>query len=60
MLWRGFYLKTSLSHLLLRSSFLLLVAPLEVAAAALHVRTEAVQALLFVPLSPPSILLSMK
>lgn len=56
----GMLFKTPFSHLLLRSSFLLLVAPLEVAAAALHVRTEAAHALLFVPLSPLSILLSMK
>lgn len=44
----GLYLKTSFSHLLLRSSFFLLVAPLQVTADVLHVRTEAVQRLLFV------------
>lgn len=45
---RGFYLKTSFSHLLLHSSSFLLVAPLQVTADVLHVRTEAVHGLLFV------------
>lgn len=44
----GFYLKTPFSHLLLGSSFFLLVAPLQVTAHVLHVRTEVVQGLLFV------------